>query len=219
MAAESVQERLTIPLIAQPDARRQYPRVSLYTAVEIETLDGVVPALSENVSVGGMLVRCQSALTPGTPITVSFILSGSGRLKIPARAVHCRAGVRAGIQFLELTQEQRSALTKYTQPIILKQRRSARIPVRLFVQLSWVNEGLRSETAAETVLLSKHGCLVLSKSTADVGANILLQWPETGTTAEARIVSRQDCPDELPRLAMEFVGVDDFWGSYFSGQA
>ncbi len=215
MAYRSSNARLADLFTAHPDARRRYPRVNYVTAVELESPGATAYGFSENLSVGGMLVRSEFELHPGTPVLASFILSGAGRMQIPSRIVHCRPGVRMGIQFLTLTDDQESALAKFTQPTITRMRRSPRIPVRLFVQLSWTDQGNPADALAETVLISQHGCLMLTKGKVDVGVSLSLLWPETGTSARARVVSRQDCPGDLPRVAVEFLDVDNFWGTYF----
>ncbi len=215
MTAGFSNKRVTDLFNAHPDARRRYPRVNYVTAVELEAPGATAYGFSENLSVGGMLVRSEFDLDPGTPVLVSFILSGAGRLQVPSRVVHCRPGVRIGIQFVTLTDEQESALAKFAQPNITKMRRSPRIPVRLFVQLSWTEQGQAADALAETVLISQHGCLMLTKGKVDVGVSLSLLWPEGGASARARVVSRQDCPGDLPRVAVEFMAVDNFWGTYF----
>jgi hypothetical protein len=217
--SEFPQEPLASALAAHPDARRRHPRVPFVTAVEVETPTAVVYGFSENISVGGMLVRSESAIAPGTPGLTTFILRDSGRVQLESRIVHCRSGVRFGVQFVGLTDEQRTLLSKFAQPTIAIPRRSSRIPVRLFLELSWVNNGGLSEAAAETVLLSRHGCLVLTKAAINVGSDISLRWTDAGIAARARIVSRQDSAGDLPRIAIEFIGTDSFWGSYFPAEA
>ncbi len=202
-------------LSVHSDARRRDPRIPFITAVELETPYSVVYGFSDNVSLGGMLVRTDSALAPGSPALITFILRGFGRMQIQARIVHCRPGVRAGIQFVGLTQAQRAMLRGFAQPEITAQRRSPRIPVRLFLEISWNDKGQLQQASAETVMISRHGCLVLSKATVEAGSNITLLWPDVGTAARARVVSRQESVGELPRIALEFTDTVDFWATYF----
>lgn len=201
--------------VPPPDARRRYPRVSFVTAVELQTAHSIEYGFSENISEGGMLVRSQASLSPMQPVLATFVLRGTGRMQIESRVVHCRPGVRAGIEFVSMSDEQRTILRQFAQPTIMSARRSARIPVRLFLDLSWVACGQMLGAQAETVLISQHGCLVLTRADLDVGASVSLRWPDAGIGARARVVSRQDCAADLPRVAMEFVSTDAFWGEYF----
>jgi PilZ domain len=213
--ADSDQQRdLSIPS-APPDARRRFPRVPLVTAVELQTACSVAYGFSENISLGGMLVRSEVSLAPATPALTTFVLRGAGRMQIESRVVHCRPGVRTGLEFVRLTEVQQTILKEFAQPKITTLRRSARIPVRLFLELSWIDRGQMLDALAETVLISRHGCLVLTKADVAVGRHISLKWPDIGIGTRARVVSRQDCASELPRIAMEFVETDSFWGSYF----
>lgn len=216
---DSPQEHAAGPASSCADARRQFPRVSFSTAVELRAPDGVAYGYSENISLGGMLVGCEAAFAPDTRVLVSFILRGSGRLQIQSRVVHCRSGMRVGLQFLDLSADQKTLLSNFTQPTITAQRRSPRIPVRLFVQLCWTDHGRPAQVPAETVLISRHGCLVLTEAAVHAGASISVCWPECKMTAQTRVVSRQDCVGELARVALEFTGVDDFWGPYFPAAA
>lgn len=215
MPMESSQAYANGFAVANFDARRQYPRVNFVTAVQLRTNDQVAYGFSENISLGGMLIRCESAFVPNTKLTITFILREAGRVQLDARVVHCRPGVRLGLQFVELTSDQRELLRSFTQPNITVQRRSPRVPVRLFVRLHWFDQGKPANATAETVLISRHGCMMLTQAEVESGASVSLTWPEVGTAAQARVVSRQDCPGEMSRVALEFKNVDDFWGSYF----
>ncbi len=201
------------------DARRQHPRVPFVTAVELETSASTAYGFSENISLGGMLIRTEATLEPGAPALASFILRDAGRVQIESRIVHCRPRVRAGIQFVHLSEQQRGVIAQVAQPKILTQRRSPRIPVRLFLELSWIDRGQLLQALAETVLISQHGCLVLSDAPVEVGSSLSLRWQEVGIAARARVVSRQDLPGDLPRIAMEFTETDSFWGTYFPARA
>ncbi len=216
---ESFKDQPVKAFNAHPDARRQHPRVPFVTAVELETPTSVAYGFSENISLGGMLIRSEATLEPGTPALASFILRDVGRVQIESRIVHCRPRVRTGIQFVELTEQQRGLISQIARPKIVTARRSVRIPVRLFLELSWIDRGQLLEALAETVLISRHGCLVLSNAPVEVGSSISLRWQEVGIAARARVVSRQDLPGDLPRIAMEFTETDSFWGTYFPGEA
>jgi hypothetical protein len=203
---------VTMASVAQSEMRRGSPRVPFAAVVELETPEFVAYGHSDNISLGGMLVRCESAFLPGSSVLLTFVPPGSQRLQIQSRVVHCRPGVRVGLQFVELRQEDQTLLSKLAQPpAIAAPRRSPRIPRRFIVELRWLQKGHMVQASAETVLVSSHGCLVLTDAELETGSSVALLWPEVAKAAQARVVWRQLRTGDTPRVALEFVPVNDFW--------
>ncbi len=96
-------------------------------------------------------------------------------------------------------------------------RRSARIPRRLKVLLRWRDlAGNPKEEPAETLNLSRHGCMVACRSPHRLGEEVSINWPEAKREARARIVWREmGGPDVPVRLGLEFADVEEFWGIEF----
>ena len=65
----------------RPD-RRRHPRVATRgMAGHVQTVDASMPGLAvENLSQGGVFVRCNAALEPGTPVMVQLVRPGSKRV-------------------------------------------------------------------------------------------------------------------------------------------
>jgi len=65
---------------------------------------------------------------------------------------------------------------------------------------------------AETILLSKHGCTVICHHRFKIGHEVFVMRPEQGKAARARVIYREiRGGSENVRMALEFVGSDNFW--------
>lgn len=192
----------------QSTVERKHPRAPFVTVVELETPPFVAYGQSENISLGGMLIRCEYPFVPDGRVVVAFALPDSQRLELPARVVHCLPGARVGVQFAELQEKNRSVLSGFVSPVVSASRRSPRFPLRLTVEVRWIQGGQIAEATAETVVVSRHGCLVLTRAEIEVGTSVALLWPEIARAAQARIVYRQNCVRNLPRVALEFITLD-----------
>jgi hypothetical protein len=124
--------------------------------------------------------------------------------------------MHAGIEFTNLASATRDALRESIKTKQTGQRRSIRIPERLFVHLQWNEDGTFMEQPAQTVLLSRHGCLLLCKTAPHPNTQLLIRWPEVGTGVSARVVSRQQDSDGLFKTALEFAKDANFWGIDFA---
>jgi len=72
-----------------------------------------------NVSLGGLLVRTANTFEPGTPVTIRFHMRlppDSHFIESPGKVVHAEPGARMGIQFLQLQDLARRALSNYIFP-------------------------------------------------------------------------------------------------------
>jgi hypothetical protein len=203
----------------QFDLMRKFPRIGFVTPVEALVEGAVINAQSRNLSVGGMLLDANCNLPPGARLHVHFQLSTGDAVVAAARVVHCRPGVRMGIEFTNLASATREAVAHATQIEPCFERRSIRIPERLFVSLQWNQDGTTMEQPAQTVLLSLHGCLLLSETAPQPNAPLLICWREGEIRAAARVVSRQQDPDGLFKVALEFVDDTNFWGIDFESGA
>lgn len=96
-------------------------------------------------------------------------------------------------------------------------RRSARLPQKLPVVLSWTDEhGRRREEGAETILLSQYGALLMAPMALPVEHRLHLRLPEAKQEAEAEVIWVQegDAPEQV-ELGIEFVEAENFWGIDF----
>ncbi|MGZ4812942.1 MAG: PilZ domain-containing protein [Terriglobales bacterium] len=98
-----------------------------------------------------------------------------------------------------------------------RKRRGRRIPMRLPVMIHWREpQGTWREVPAETRMLSRHGCLVSCEARIKLSDEVMVWWLERGRYTQARVVFRKVSSDEAVELALEFVGMDDFWQMDFS---
>lgn len=197
---------------------RKFPRIWFVAPVEVLFETTVFAAESRNLSLGGMLLEVSCDLPPSTRVHVHFPLPTGVSVVAAARVVHCRPGMQIGIEFTNLASTIRDALCEAIKAKQTGQRRSIRIPERLFVHLQWDEDGGPMEQTAQTVLLSRHGCLLLSKTAPPPNAQLLIHWPDLGTGASARVVSRQHDLDGLFKTALEFAEDTNFWGIDFEAE-
>ena len=96
-------------------------------------------------------------------------------------------------------------------------RRSGRIARRLHIVMYWRNpHGNSEEIAAETLVLSQHGCRVACPVRLKLGDEVDVWWPEGHQDARARIVFRVlDVKKDFVEIALEFLDADNLWGIDF----
>jgi hypothetical protein len=96
-------------------------------------------------------------------------------------------------------------------------RRSGRIARHLHIVLFWRDpQGNTEEIAAETLVLSQHGCRVACPVRLKLGDEVIVRWPERHRDTHARIVFRiLDVKKDFVELGFEFLDTDNFWGIDF----
>ena len=92
-------------------------------------------------------------------------------------------------------------------------RRSGRIARRIPLTLRWQAPGCDFEDhAAETRLLSRHGCMLVCETQIKPGSQIYVLYPECSKSSRARVVYRElTGSSKQISLALEFLGQDNFW--------
>jgi hypothetical protein len=194
---------------------RRFPRIAFASAVEIVCGDASYQGTSRNLSTGGMLLDLDCHLPPQTPLCVSFQLPTGAPVKALARVVHCRPGKRLGIEFTHMGNADWNALGKAIEIKESYQRRSIRIPERLMVELHW-HQGLHAfHQPAQTILLSRHGCLLLSETAPPPKVSLVIWCVERRMGAAARVVSCEQDTEGLAMVALEFARDANFWGIDF----
>jgi hypothetical protein len=192
---------------------RRSPRISYVTPVELLFAGEVGAAKSCSLSKHGMLVETDCPLPLRARIHLYFALPGGRGITTAARVVHARGGRLFGLEFLEMDGDTQEAIEQAIGVERSRDRRSIRLPERLFVNLDWQQEGVFRTQVAETALLSRHGCLALCTSAPPEGACLQLDWPEKETAISARVVSVEADGAGPFRVALEFTDDDDanFW--------
>jgi hypothetical protein len=197
---------------------RRFPRIGFVVPVEIFCADQTYQGRSRNLSLGGMLMDADCNLQPRTQIYVSFELPTGWPIKSVARVIHRRPGKQMGIEFTHMGNADWNALGKSIEVKENFQRRSIRIPERLFVNLHWHNKRRPVHEEAQTVLLSRHGCLVLSQAAPPPKSSLVIWCPERRLGAAARVVSCEQDFEGLFMVALEFNRDANFWGIDFEPQ-
>jgi glutaredoxin len=197
---------------------RKHPRVWLDT--QVESLASGVTSIgrAENLSVGGLLVYTRQTFDPRTDVVVRFSLPRGHAVEGRGVVAHANRGVRMGIRFTELKEEDRVAIEEFVQAIQPYTRRGPRLARRLSVVLRWRDlEGNEHDEPAETMILTRYGGSLLSPTIFKPGQDIFLWWPERMRGARARIIFRQlGGAGNLAELGFEFVDAENFWGIDFA---
>lgn len=197
---------------------RRYPRIGFVAPVEIFCGDDTFHAKSRNLSLGGMLLDGDCDLPPGTQVYLSFQLPTGWPVKSVARVIHCRPRKQLGIEFTHMGNADWNALGKSIEIKEDYQRRSIRIPERLFVDLHWIDCRVPVHQPAQTILLSRHGCLLVSQAAPPPETWLVIWCPERRIGAAARIVWCEQDVEGLFMVALEFGRDANFWGIDFDPQ-
>jgi hypothetical protein len=88
---------------------------------------------------------------------------------------------------------------------------------RIPVTLRWQTPGSDFEDyAAETRVLSRHGCKVVYGGRAQPGKEVFVFYSQGSKTRRARVVFRESAVSgEQVSLGLEFIGDDNFWQMEF----
>jgi hypothetical protein len=108
-------------------------------------------------------------------------------------------------------------MSRESSPIRPHVRRSGRIARCFYVLLQWRDaRGRWREMPAETLVLSRYGCLLACSPGIMPGDDVVLWWPQSRQGVHARVVCRApgSSPDEV-HVGLGFVDAEDFWGIEF----
>jgi hypothetical protein len=144
-----------------------------------------------------------------------FSLPTCTPISMQAKVVHSRPGVRVGVEFTDCQSANRLALEQAIRIKQEVQRRSSRIPARVYVMLYWRDRDAEFSEWAETVLLSRQGCLVTSRLTPMTKDSLIVWWADRRIGAPARVVSLRPGDDNTSLIALEFQRDANFWGRDF----
>jgi PilZ domain-containing protein len=197
--------------------RRASTRVRFATPVRIESRGRSLDGESVNVSLGGMLIASKDhPFRPLEKVLLTFEIERGFFAELPAQVIHARKGEYFGVRWLDLPMEYAQILTRRTTVPAIAHRRSERLAQRFFLELKWQHNSQQIVEPAETVLISKHGCLLLTRSDIAVGSHVQLSWRERMLTATARVAYSEPTLDgDLNKVALEFETANELWGQDF----
>lgn len=215
------------------DDRRRAPRVPILTQVEAQGEANTALGRARDISVGGLLVETPETFSEGASVIVRFFIPSQPRpIQAAGRVVRVAPGKSMGIAFLGLRQADQEKVIDFisqvegVQPEELfvpektagsQERRSARVPRRMSVILTWQDdEGRPQQESAETQLLSKHGAMLLSFSELEPGQILRIATPDRAQKGVSRVVYVKAAP--VPgrvEVGLEVLGTENFWGLEF----
>ena len=191
---------------------RQHPRVRVNLPVEMRC--GAVLAIgnTENLSMGGMLLATPVSLAPESDIWLRFNLPSGHSVRTRGALVHRRSDGRIGLSFRELSTPDHLALGQALHHLLGYARRGERTARRIHLTLRPVGAPESENELAETVFLSQHGGLLVSRAHFRLLERVWITWPERQRSAPARIVyRRQSGPGGLAEFGFTFYDVENFW--------
>ncbi len=203
-----------------PRAVRMYPRVPVALPIEIEAGKSVMMCETVNLSAGGLLIACRRSLPGTAAFKVRINLPTGDSIHAPVQVVH-QASRNMGVQFVELPSDARATLSAFADRMLSFKRRGERLTRRLHVTVSRMGQRREdAEEIAETVVISRHGGLLVCRAHFAVGERIFVYWPEKKRGAPARVVALQTSGKAgIVELGFEFEGAEDFWDAEFNHSA
>lgn len=197
--------------------QRRFPRVPLAIPVEIWSGARNFEGETENISAGGILLRCQQTFKHGAQMKILFNVPAGFSIHTSCAVVHTLPESRMGLQFLDLSDGSRAELSEFIIKLQAYARRGSRIAKRLTVTLRSLKSDDCQEELAETIMLSRYGGLLVCRSNFCEGEEAFLRWPKGKRGANARIVYRRPGgPSGLLELGFEFKDhPENFWDLEF----
>ncbi|HTK95347.1 MAG TPA: PilZ domain-containing protein [Terriglobales bacterium] len=191
---------------------RKHPRVRV--ALPVELRSGMVTAVgtTEDLSIGGMLLASPVKLESERDVWLRFNLPGGYSVRTRGSVVHRRPDGRVGLSFGELATGDHVALSEVVGGLLGYTRRGARKARRLHVTVRPVGATEAEQELAETMLISLHGGLLVTRAHFKLVERIWITWPERQRSASAKIVFRRVAgPGGLVELGFTFEDVENFW--------
>jgi hypothetical protein len=193
-------------------AERRHPRV--HVALPVELRSGMLVALgtTEDLSVGGMRVTSPVRLERERDVWLRFNLPNGYSVRARGEVRHALPDGRVGLSFGELATRDHVALAEIINRLLGYARRGERKPRRLHLTIRPVGALESEQELAETMLISQHGGLLVSRAHFKLLERIWVTWPERQKSAGAKIVYRRVAgPGGLVELGFTFDDVENFW--------
>jgi hypothetical protein len=193
-------------------AERRHPRVRASFPVEVRS--GVMLALGNcaDISEGGMLLSSPVRLDRERELWLRFNLPNGHSIRTRGRVVHHQPDGRIGLSFDQLASKDQSALAETLKQLLGYTRRGERKARRLHVTVRPVGALESEQEMAETMLISAHGGMLVTRAHLKLLGRVTLRWPERNKSANARIVYRRAAgPGGLAEFGFNFEDVDNFW--------
>ncbi len=219
--------------MSDADNRRRSPRVPILTQVEAQGEAITALGRARDISVGGLLIETPETFAEGATVVVRFFIPNLPRpVQAAGRVVRACEGKSMAISFLGLRPSDQEKVLDYIaeaegeqiraffsgmEPAAPPVRRSARIPRQMSVVLSWQDdEGHTQQEAVQTLLLSKHGAMVLSIKELEPGQLLRIAVPDSGKKGVSRVVwvKAAEVPGRV-EVGIEMLGAENFWDMEF----
>ena len=191
---------------------RRHPRVRVSLPVELRSGMTLALGTTDDISIGGMRVTCPVRLDRDRDVWLRYNLPAGHSVRTRGAVVYHQPEGRAGLSFGELGTADHSALTGALDGLLGYTRRGAREARRIHLTVRPIGSTDIEAEMAETLFISPHGGLLVSRAHWKLLQRVCLSWPERERTASARIVYRRLAgPGGLAEFGFNFEGTDTFW--------
>src|SRR6266851_3780609 len=186
---EAVMKRKSVS--SEKTGLRKSSRIDLATPVEVRAGTSRTIGLTENVSLGGLLLQCSPDFPSGGNIDVLFNLTAGLSIKARCSVAHVQPEARMGLRFLDLEASYQKMLDEFIDEIMLRiqQWQDEAIVKRLHVIVKGCQAGDSQEELGETLLLSRRGGVLLCRARFQPGDRIFLWSHDRNQGAHAKVVS------------------------------
>ena len=193
-------------------AERKHPRVRVAMPVELRSGMIVAVGTTEDLSVGGMRLATPVKLDRDRDVWLRFNLPSGYSVRTRGAVKHAQPDGRVGLSFGELATRDHVALAEIVNRLLGYARRGERKARRIHLTIRPVGSLDTEQELAETLLVSQHGGLLVSRAHFKLLDRIWLTWPERQRSARAKIVYRRVAgPGGLIELGFTFEDVENFW--------
>jgi hypothetical protein len=172
-----------------------------------------------------MLLQPQrKPLALGTEVKLQFNLPTGQAIAARAKVVHVTTtakvvhlmGSAIGLQFTEVDEAARLALSQFLRRMITYVRRGVRVKRQMHVTVRRTAAMESAIEMADTIVISRHGGLLSTHATFNANEEIFLWWPDGKRGATARVVHRRHTGIAGPlEMGFEFLQDFNFWGLDF----
>jgi hypothetical protein len=195
---------------AERYAERRHPRIRVALPVELRSGPLLALGTSEDLSLGG--IRVSVPVHVEGDVWLRFNLPTGHSVRTTGAVVHRQTDGRVGVAFGALGPADITALSSALSSLVGYTRRGERKARRLHVTVRPLGSTEAEAEMAETLFISPHGGLLVSRAHWKLLERVWITWPERNRSAAARIIYRRSAgPGGLAEFGFSFDDTDRFW--------
>lgn len=180
--------------------------------VEIGERSAAILGETVNISAGGVLLATRSPLPANTGLRIRLNLPTGESILSAVAIVHRTPHGHFGLKFLDLANGARQELAAFITRILGYSRRGVRVPRRHHLSIRLLSDPGSTEQIAETLIVSLHGGLLISRAPFRTGDEIFVWRPDKKRGVTAKVVWRRPSGKHgMVELGFVFHDLVTFW--------